>query len=286
MDINATLILTYTLLCLIIYKFLDTFLIKPYLIDRSFRQQNIPGRFVPFVGDILEMRRSARKTKNPLQYFTDQYQRYGSCYRSQLGPIPRLVISDPSLINYILKRNGKYYHKAKMSEDFLGKLVGMRNILFSEDEVHHAHRKMIQPVFQHHYLMSTVNLIVEITRTLLDKWKTIIDDNNNTITHLEIQKEMSTLTLDTVAGCIFGTGLINDQTAHEIVHTSVTSSLSEMNYRFLTLIGILPIIKNLPLKSKLQLDKAGRDINAVAQKILDDRQQGVTESNSQSKLLY
>jgi cytochrome P450 len=282
MDLSLTLILFCILTLIILYKFLNVFLFKPYSIDRSLRLQDIPGDYIPFIGQILQLRRAIRQNRL-LQYSLDRHQQYGSYYRSQLGPMARLVICDPTLITYIVKKNVKSYHRTSLARDFLGRLLGMKNLLMSEGEVHSTQRKLMQPVFQHQNLFSMENLMVETTSILLDKWKTLIADQENKSINLEIRKEMSTLTLDIVTGCVFGTGLINDQVAHDTIHRSIASAQNEMEHRFFSLIGILPVIKELPLRSKLNIDKARQSINVIVEKIVDDRRQGVTQSACKGK---
>jgi cytochrome P450 len=161
----------------------------------------------------------------------------------------------------------------------------MNILLLSEGEVHCSQRILIEPVFQHHNLVSMENLMVETTSILLEKWNTMIAEQQNKSINLEMRKEMSVLTLDIVTGCVFGTGLMNDQAAHDTIHRNIAIAQKEMEHRFFSLIGILPVIKELPLRSKLNIDRARQSITLIVEKIIDDRRQGVTHSACKGKWL-
>ncbi|CAF4535106.1 unnamed protein product, partial [Didymodactylos carnosus] len=158
------------------------------------------------------------------------------------------------------------------------KLLGMQNLLTTEDDVHSSHRKMIQPVFQHQNLVSMQSLMIDTTSIQLDKWKKQIDKRSEKSINLEMRSEMSILTLDIVTACVFGTGLIEDEKVHDIIHQSVINGLSALERRMFNMTGFLPIIKSLPLSSKLKLDKANKDLNIVVNKIVSDRREALTHS--------
>ncbi|CAF1546711.1 unnamed protein product [Didymodactylos carnosus] len=89
---------------------------------------------------------------------------------------------------------------------------------------------------------------------------------------------MSALALDIVTGCVFGSGLVHDKEVHALMHRSIATAMSELEHRMFTLIGVLPIVKSLPLKSKLKIDEAKRDFMSAVKKIIDDRRHGLTQS--------
>ncbi|CAF1366303.1 unnamed protein product, partial [Didymodactylos carnosus] len=200
------------------------------------------------------------------------YRQYGDYYHTSFGPIAHLVIADPSLMDYVLKKNSKYYHKSVLMEYILGSVLGMRNLLLSEDDMHKQHRKLIQPLFHQQNIVSMENLMIETTNNLLDEW-TKLKSNS-----LDIHCEMIRLTLDIVAGCVFGTGLINNHYVHDIVYKSVTITLNEVENRAFNMLGVIPILKDLPLPSKLRIEKSKRDVKVVIKQIIKDRKDGQSRS--------
>ena len=89
---------------------------------------------------------------------------------------------------------------------------------------------------------------------------------------------MARLTLDIVAGCVFGSGLMKNSRARETIHRGLTTTLEDIEERTFSLIGIIPVINQLPLASKRRIDKSKREVRLVIQSIIDERRQGLSKS--------
>jgi cytochrome P450 len=188
-----------------------------------------------------------------------------------------LNISDPSLIEGVLKTNSRAYHKSTFARAVIGVILGYENLLLTEDEKHNRHRRLIAPVFQHQNINSMISLIVERTSRFLTKWKTNIKDKDHSLT-LDIHEEMTNLTLDIVTGCVFGTEIIKDQYVHETIGQNITIALKECEKRLLNMIAIIPLLNQLPLPSKRRIDQSRRDIKHIIRNIINQRKKGLTKS--------
>jgi cytochrome P450 len=189
-----------------------------------------------------------------------------------------LNISDPSLIEGVLKTNARSYHKSALARLLLGALLGYENILLAEDEKHNRHRRLVAPVFQHQNINSMISLMVERTSGFLTKWKTATTQDKDHSLTLDIHEEMTNLTLDIVTGCVFGTEIIEGQHVHETIGQNITITMQALGKRTLNMIGLIPLINKLPLPSKKRIDQSRRDIKHIIRNIINQRKKGLTKS--------
>jgi cytochrome P450 len=259
-----------------IYRIIKFWILDSYYIQKDFSNQGIPGQYIPIVGDILDRRRGYL-ADDPLAFSEEMAAKFGNYYYSSFGPKAYLSISDPSLIDGVLKTNVRSYHKSALGQAILTSLLGYENLLLAEDENHTRHRRLIAPVFQHQNINSMISLMTERTSRFLDKWKTMSNDKNQPLT-LDIHQEISNLTLDIITGCVFGTDIIKDQHTYETICQSLTVALKEIEKRVFNMLAIIPILNRLPLRGKVIIDQSRRNIKNAVQNIINQRKQGLTKS--------
>ena len=154
------------------YRLIQFWVLKPWLIHRSLWKQGIPGQYTSVIGEILRIRK-ADLSGNPFSYTRQLGKKFGSYYHTSFGPFACLNISDPSLIEGVLKTNVRAYQKSLLTQLLLGALLGNDSLLLAEDDRHARHRRLIAPVFQHKNIHSMISLIVESTQRILKKWTLI-----------------------------------------------------------------------------------------------------------------
>jgi cytochrome P450 len=272
----STLLLVGILLFLL-YRFIKFWILDPWSIHRDLWNQGIPGEYIPIVGELLGRRR-AILDDDPFSYTNKMSDKFGDYYHSSFGPQVCLNISDPSLIEGVLKTNVRSYHKSALARLILGAVLGYENILLAEDEKHNRHRRLVAPVFQHQNINSMISLMVERTSGFLTKWKTATTNDKSHSLTLDIHEEMTNLTLDIITGCVFGTEIIEDQHVHETIGQSITIALKALEKRMLDMIGLIPLINKLPLPSKKRIDQSRRDIKHIIRNIINQRKKGLTKS--------
>lgn len=260
----------------IFYRSIRFWIIDPWLIHRHLWAQGIPGRHIPIVGEILNVRKCIL-ADNPLGHGTALARQYGEYYHTSFGPMARLEINDPSLINGVLKTNARFYHKPFIMHLILGELLGHKNLLMAEDDIHAQHRRLIAPVFQHQNMNSMISLMVDVTLNLIKKWSTAIEQETNAI-RLNIHEEMARLTLDIVTSCVFGTEMISNEKMHEAIFQMISESLELMEKRLFNMTALIPIVNRLPFASKRRIDKWIREGKILIQDIVDKRRKGLTKS--------
>ncbi|CAF1283193.1 unnamed protein product [Rotaria magnacalcarata] len=266
----------YTLLFYVIYRLIKFWIIHPWLVQRDFSNQGIPGHYTPIVGDILDRRR-AFLADELLNYIEETSVKLGDYYHTSLGPFPCLTISDPALVESVLKTNSRSYHKAQLARAIVSTILGYENVLLAEDENHTRRRRLLNPVFQHQNINSMISLMVDITSKFSTKWRIKTDEQTYPLI-CDISKEMSNLTLDIITGCVFGVEVMNDKSIHETIYKSLKIALDEIEKRIYNLIILIPILNQLPIFGKRTIDKCRQDIKNITLQVINQRKQGLTKA--------
>ncbi|CAF1649653.1 unnamed protein product, partial [Didymodactylos carnosus] len=177
------------------------------------------------------------------------YKEFGDQYVGLWGPVVRLILFNPNYIQDVLKTKYMYYSKTSLLTGLLSPIIGTENLLLSNVSTHSRARKMINPAFHSSNLISMIDIMTEETSKLLNEWIEKINNSNNKII-LEMNREFSGLTLDIISNCAFGTGIINEYEAKEVIYDTFSVIIDMFINRLMNLVGVLPIIKYLPLRSK------------------------------------
>ncbi|CAF3304080.1 unnamed protein product [Rotaria socialis] len=270
-------IILYTSLLYVFYRFINYWIIKPWQVQRDFWNQGIPGRYTPIVGDILRQRRAYLADK-PFSYVEEASAEFGDYYHTSFGPLPCLNISDPALIESVLKTNSQFYHKSELARAIASTVLGYENIVLAEDENHTRHRRLVNPIFQHQNTISMISSMVDIIATFLKKWENETNDKTYPLI-LDLSKEMSNLTLDIITGCVFGIETMKNRYIHDKIYQSVKMTIEEIEKRIYNMIIIIPILNQLPLLGKRRIAKCKKDIKTIVLQMIDQRKQGLTRAN-------
>ncbi|CAF1409358.1 unnamed protein product [Rotaria sordida] len=269
-------IILYTLFLYVIYRLIKFWIINPWRVQQDFFNQGIPGRYTPIVGDVLRHRR-AYLADRPFSYVEETSAEFGDYYHTSFGPFPCLNISDPVLIESILKTNTRFYHKSELARAIAATVLGYENIVLVEDENHTRHRRLLNPIFQQQNVNSMIPLMVDLTSSFLTKWQ--IDTNEKTYPLiLDVSKEMSNLALDIITGCVFGVEAMKDIHIHETIYQSIKIASDEIEKRIHNMIIIIPILNQLPILGKRRIDKCRQDIKNIVLQMINQRKQGLTKA--------
>jgi cytochrome P450 len=258
------------------YRLIKFWVLKPWSIHQDLWKQGIPGQYTPVIGELLRIR-EADLSGNPFSYTRQLVKKFGSYYHTSFDPFACLNISDPSLIEGVLKTNVRAHHKSLLAQLLLGALLGNDNLILAEGERHARHRRLIAHAFQHKNIHSMISLMVESTQHILNKWMQATKNTEQVLT-IDIHQQMSSLTLDIVTGCVFGSETVQDNQAHDVIYRDVTLALNEAEKRIFTLVAMTPILNRLPLPSKRRIEKAREDIRCIVQRIIDQRKKGLSRS--------
>jgi len=145
-------------------------------------------RQLPILGDALAMR------DDPLGTMMRLAREQGGLARIQFGPRRVWLLSDPALIEDVLVRNPKRYHRRTPVYRAMYKFMGP-SILTVDGEDWRKHRRIVQPAFHKRRLESFAETITTIADSHLARWSG----------ELDVADAMMRLTLKVVSDTLLGT---------------------------------------------------------------------------------
>jgi len=138
---------------------------------------------------------------NPIPIIQEAIEEHGESYQVYLGGTFRnIMTSDPDVIQHVLQKNNRNYHKSDLTKKRLGKYLG-QGLLTSDGEYWLQQRRLIQPGFHKARLARLADVMNdEITRYIINL-ESRIDQGDQTI---NATMEMMELTLNIVCKALFG----------------------------------------------------------------------------------
>lgn len=186
-----------------------------YLTWYYMRQGNIGNPFTPFIGDLPSIIRRRGATL-PFSRWFDEYEReYGQSgdgstagYLIWTGPALRLRVTDPSVIQKILVTHTDKFLKPAVQKRTMGVMLGA-GLITSDGELHHRHRKLVQPAFRFDRLRALTSLMVDNAAAAVAGW---LDQNRNPdgSSTIDIHTAISGLTLQIICQAAFGAQVERD----------------------------------------------------------------------------
>ncbi|XP_057866833.2 cytochrome P450 734A1 [Cryptomeria japonica] len=187
---------------------------RPRKIQMHLQSQGIRGPpYKLFLGNAKEMMRMMQQaSSNPMGYFSHdilprvlsfyhQWTKiYGSTFLLWFGPVGRINIADPQLVQEIFSVRSDDYEKIE-ANTALKKLEG-EGLLNLKGQKWAQHRRIINPAFHMENIKDlTIPAIATSATIMLDKWKNWTESGRNEI---EVSEEFQTLSADIIARAAFG----------------------------------------------------------------------------------
>jgi len=146
---------------------------------------------------------------NPIPLIDDTIKAVGHpSYRVHLGGINRsLMTQDPQVIQHVLQKNHKNYHKSKIQTEGLAKYAGY-GLITTDGDYWLRQRRLIQPGFHKKKLQSIVALMNDEIINHIAQLKSAVGTAGIT---LDITREMVNLTLKVVSRSLFSVSITEDQ---------------------------------------------------------------------------
>jgi len=143
---------------------------------------------------------------NPIPLINDTIKEVGQpSYRVHLGGINRsLMTQDPQIIQHVLQKNHKNYHKSKIQTEGLARYAGY-GLLTTDGDYWLRQRRLIQPGFHKQKLKSIVALMND---EVIKHISQLTSKSGSTI---DITKDMVNLTLKVVSRSLFSGSISEEQ---------------------------------------------------------------------------
>jgi len=138
--------------------------------------------------------------KNPIPLITETMEKYGNTYITYLGGVAKTYMTiDPVLIQHVLQKNHRNYHKPKIQTNGLAKFVG-HGLLTINGEYWMKQRRMIQPSFHREKIQGLVKIMNAVAHDYVNELKDKVVSGQQ---EFEMHYEMSMLTLKMVSRSLF-----------------------------------------------------------------------------------
>lgn len=180
----------------------------------------MPAQYqVKSVPRLKAIRNIFKFVQNPIPLINETIEELGPSYRVHLGGINRsLMTQDPIVIQHVLQKNHKNYHKSKIQTEGLAKYAGY-GLLTTDGDYWLRQRRLIQPGFHKQKLKSLVSRMNTVVLDHVDDLRELIKEGE---TQTELTKDMVNLTLKVVSKSLFSSGISEDQLG--VIGNAVTTS--------------------------------------------------------------
>lgn len=253
------------------YRLLDAAVLQPYRRYRILAQQGIKGpTFKPFIGDALTIKRYSDEYKR-LVMGNDMRAKYGLINHWMLGPFNMLGLGDPDYVLAAYKTQHQHYHKGVITKTMLGSLFGMESIILTDNPAHDKRRKLIAPAFHYAKLSSMASIMINETQRKIDEVSSLDE--------IELHQFFTQLTFAIIMSSSFGNSLDTIPHASSTIHHALSVTLPIMQKRQLALIEYIPLLRDLPILGKTEVEKGKADVKRVLTQMIRDRRAGKSQSN-------
>jgi cytochrome P450 len=178
----------------------------------------VPGpKGIPILGNSRDFQR------DPLEFITQVAARYGDVARYRLGNVSFNQVVHPDGAQRILQDNNRNYVKGKLFN--IIRDIGGDGLFTSQDDHWLRQRRLMQPAFHRQRIAGFGDIMTGQTLELLESWRHRIES----VGSLDINQEMSDLTMAIITKTMFGVGVAADTHA---ISQAVDHLLGYMNFRF------------------------------------------------------
>jgi cytochrome P450 len=196
---------------------------------------------------------------------------YGDVVRVDVPGSAAFLLNHPDLVRDVLVTEHRSFHKGPTIR--AAKMLLGESLLTSEDETHLRRRRLIQPMFHHERIATYAASMVRFAERAAERWSDGAE--------VDLQAEMSGLTLAVVGETLFGTDVDAERSA--TVRRALTDTLGMFHRVYSPLFRLLV---RLPSPTMRRYHRVESDLNRViAEMIAERRAAGATGDDLLSLLL-
>jgi len=233
---------------------------KVIIFPRISPLRKIPGpkRTSFFMGNYYEVQKA-----EPAECHIRWAREYGPVVRYHFFfNSPTVLISGEQELKHVLVTNASNYHKFIRTNYVFDRIFG-EGLLLLEDDIHRAHRKMIQPSFNYSKVNEMIPIFEGKAKRLISIWEGIQERTKSL--EIEITRQMSNLTLDIIGLAAFG---YDFHAIDDLEGKSNNFYRTIMTSFGLSIFNLIPWWRNIPTSANIELRKALRKLESVFENIL------------------
>ncbi len=190
-------------------------------------------------------------------------QDYGDLFQFRVGPLRIIVVNDLVEIQKILIDDADLYQKSRVTRDVFGRIVG-NGLLVSEGEFHRRQRRLSQPAFDAKRLRSYAKIVVKHAEAAVVRWAQLGE--------VDVEAEMSRITLAVVAEALFGAEVARDGEGVSVAMADVQQAASSLFDSAFVPPSWVPTRANRVLKAAVgELDRVLDRIIAARRTLAEER---------------
>ena len=228
--------------------------------------------YPPGPKDVFPYSTAWKFLRDPLNTLNTISQNYGDISYFKFGKLNVYFLNHPNYIEDVLVANHKNFIKSRglqISKRLLGS-----GLLTSEGEYHDKQRQLIQPTFYQNRIKSYAEIMVKKTLNLCHNWKEG--------TELDIQKEMTHLTLEIICKAVLGYDIKPED---DQIGDSLLTCMNYFNRLLMPFGELIEKIPILPINKGFKTAKENLD-NIVFKMINEHRIKLEKNENKENDLLF
>src|SRR5829696_8299680 len=192
--------------------------------------------------------------RDPLGFLTGCARDYGDVVELRLMGQTLYLLSDPSLIEYVLVENNRNFTKTRLLRRNR-RLLG-EGLLTSEGGFWRRQRRLAQPAFHRERVIAYGEVMASFAERALEGWR-----EGETV---DIHEEMMRLTLEIVAKCLFDADVGAEA---KDVGRAMKVALEDFSSQR----RLIRIPKSIPTPHNVRFERAARRLDAIVHTIIEER---------------
>lgn len=222
---------------------------------------------LPILGNIHQV--TVNKLHQNLEKWADEF---GDIYRLQLGPSKLVIITNPDMIQTILRERPHLYRRMEKM-DVIFQEQGVHGVFNAEGEEWKVHRKMVAQGLDVRHQNQYFPSILKTTERLLEKWKGF--ENNGTA--FDVQKDLVRYTVDVTTSLAFGYDMNTIEMGEDVIQNHLEKIFPTI---FKRINAPIPLWRYFKTKEDKNFDSALVEINKLIDEFIDDAKQRLENNPS------
>ncbi len=215
---------------------------------------------IPLIGNLHQIKFNDLHIQ--IEKWTEEY---GPIFRIKLGPVKITIMTDPEMIQAVLRKRPEGFRRIQKIDDvFSG--IGMKGVFNAEGEEWYKHRALIAKGLDLKHQQAYFPSILNSTKRLLNKWKGVSEGSEP----YNIQHDFLRFTVDVTTTLAFGRDLNTLEQQGEIIQDHLEKIFPML---FKRISSPIPLWKYYKTKTDREFDHSLSEIeNFIAEVIADGRQ--------------
>ena len=219
---------------------------------------DLPGpRGLPLIGNLHQM--EATQVHLNLQAWAEQY---GPIYKLRMGQRKAVAISDPHMINELLRARPETFRRSAHLDRVISE-IGVNGVFNAEGDAWRSQRKLSVAALAQRHLRQLYPSIQTVAERLKQRWRRSAERGQP----LDIVDELKRFTVDVTMLVAFGHDVNTVEQTGDVIQNELEIILPAVNRR---LFASFPLWRFVQLPSDRRLDRALKNVRAWLSGLVDE----------------